>query len=134
MRSCRSAAAGMVIGAFQDAVHLARGLLFGNVDQLFQPHVFANAGVDGDMRTLVVRAIIRDRLGAGTEAGGSDYNLQPQLRFALAVFTNQGSLIIHQALHTTHRRLLHYEERKTHFNVTGFGIQMRGHFLEHVAE
>ena len=51
------------VGAFEQAIDFAGGLLFCNPDQFLKPQVTAKCRRNGDVRALVVSAVIGDFLG-----------------------------------------------------------------------
>src|SRR6185503_6130633 len=59
----------LLVGPLEQAVELARALLFDDVDDLLDPDEVVGARGDGDVRALVVRAALGDLLRAGAEAG-----------------------------------------------------------------
>ena len=81
-----------------------------------------------------MRAVVRDLLRARTQAGGRHHDFEPHVGLAVAVFAEDGGLIVHQALDAGHRRLLHDEVGKGHLDVAGGRIQMLGHLFQHLAE
>ncbi len=104
---------GMVVGALGDvlfvgpleqAPEFARGRRLGDANLLVQPHFTAQRGADGDMRALVVRAVIGDFLGAGAQAGDRHLHLLRERQRARLLRRVQGDFVIHQALHARHRR------------------------------
>ena len=89
---------------------------------------------DGHVRTLVVRAALRDLLRAGAQAGDRHHHAHPQRGVAAAALANQCRLVIHQALDARDWRALGHEERERHLDVSGVGVQPLGHLHQHVAE
>ena len=81
-----------------------------------------------------MRAIVRDLLRAGAQAGGRDHHLEPDVGLAFAVLAENGRLVVHQALDAADRRLLHDEVGERHFDVPGARVQVFGHFDQHLAE
>src|SRR2546423_1711475 len=58
----------LLVGALEQAVELARGLLLDDVDDLLDPHELVGAGGNGDVRALIVGATLGDALRAGAQA------------------------------------------------------------------
>ena len=58
------------VGAFEQAIELARSFVFHQIDDFFNGNFLFVAGEgNGNVRALVVRAVLRNFLGAGAEAG-----------------------------------------------------------------
>src|SRR5215469_9791746 len=124
----------LLVRAFQDAIELARGFALGNGDELLDPHVAAEPRGDGDVRALVVGAVVGDSLRARAQAGHRHRDTQPHLGVSLMVLADQAGAVIHETLDARHRRLLHHEEGKAHLDMAGVRFQPRGHGAQHAAE
>ncbi len=81
-----------------------------------------------------MRAALGDLLRARTQAGDRDHHLDPGMGLAAADLADQRGLVVHQALDARHRRALHDEERETHLDMAGIGVEPRSHLAEHRAE
>src|SRR5215469_17108097 len=124
----------LLVGTLEDAVQLARGLALGDLDELFDPHVTAQARRDGDQRALVVSAVVGDLFRAGAQARHRYGHAQPHLAVTVAVLTDQHGAVVHQALHSGDRRPLHDEEGETHLDVAGVRLEPCRHRAQHAAE
>lgn len=60
------------IRAFDQTVDLARGLFFHDIDEVVYPAFTVDAGGQGDVRALIMRAVFRYLLGTGAETGDGD--------------------------------------------------------------
>src|SRR5207247_8904111 len=92
-------------------------LVLATVDGLLAPDEVVGAGADRYVVALVVRAALRDALGAWAQAGHRDDHLHGEALPALVGLALEGHLVVHQALHARRRRLLLDEVREAHLDV-----------------
>ena len=90
--------------------------------------------LDDDVRTLVVRAALRDALRARAEARNRHQHLHPHFLAAVVDLADQARLVVHEARHAGDRRGLHDEVREAHLDVAGRGVEAPRHFREHLPE
>ena len=89
-------------------------------------------GGDGDVRTLVVRAVIGNFLGTRAQAGdGHDDFHRKFIAPAFENFAGEGDFVIHQAAHARDWRSLAHEVGKSHFNVAGLRFKAFDHLAQH---
>ena len=84
------------VGAFEQAVELAGGLIFHPVDCFFDGDGLAAAQGEGKVRALVVRTVVGDFFGAGAKAGNGDDDFQAAHKGVFAHFANEGYIVIQQ--------------------------------------
>src|SRR3569832_812595 len=77
----------LLVRAFNETEYLARGLLFHQGDELLDEHVFRDARADGDVRTLVVRAVARYLFGARAQTGDGHHHLERNTVILITAFT-----------------------------------------------
>src|SRR5438046_1796660 len=130
-RSTLASAARTAGDMLERPVELARDLLLDQVDDLLDPDEVVGAGGDRHVRALVVRAALRDALGAWAQAGHRDDHLHGEALPALVGLALEGHLVVHQALHARHRRLLLAEVREAHLDVAFLGPEGLDHLAQH---
>src|SRR3974390_135431 len=124
----------LLVRTLEQPVELARSVLLGIVDQLLDPHEALGARRDGDVRALVVRAVVGDPLRARAQARHRDDDLHLEALLALADLADESHLVVHQALDLRDGRGLVDEIRELHLDVARLSLEPLDHLVEHVLE
>ncbi|SPD65343.1 protein of unknown function [Cupriavidus taiwanensis] len=124
----------LLVGPLEQPPQLARRLFLGHAHQRLHRQLAGQLHVHGDMRALVVRAILRDLLRARAQAGHRHQRLQEHPRGAVAHFTGQRDLVVQQRLHAGHRRDLADEVRERDLDAAGLGFELLQHLVQHQPE
>lgn len=90
--------------------------------------------MDGDLASLVVRAVLRDGLGAGAERRDERLHGEDEVQLAPVQRRVEPDGVVEHALLARDRGLLDEEERELHLDVRALGIQARLHRAKHVRD
>src|SRR5574338_491173 len=122
----------LLVRALEQTIDLARGLAFDQLYRVLDPQVVVEHGRHGDVRALVVRAVSGDLLRAGTQAGHRHHELHGKdVVAALADFTDEGDLVVHQAPDAGNRCGLVDEIGEGHLDVAGLRLEALDHLAQH---
>src|SRR5690606_1162436 len=94
----------------------------------------AQASTHGDMRALVVRAVVGNLLGTGAQAGHWHDDLELKPGAITATFADERHVVVHSALHARDGRLLGNEVGEVHLEVTLLRLEALRHILQHFSE
>ena len=91
------------IGAFEQAVELAACLRFDAVDDFLDTDFGVGGQADGNVRTLVVRAVLGNFFGTRTQRGHGHHHFQIMAVCAVFDFARQGNVVVEQGLDAGNR-------------------------------
>ena len=111
---------------------MAGGLVFDNVDNLFHRYVFAAHQRYGNVRTLVVRAVLRNFLRARAERGNGYQHFEAVAVSAAGHFAAEGNVVIQQRADARYGCGFLAEKRKRDSDFSRVGIQQLQHALGEV--
>src|ERR1022692_3618600 len=114
----------LFIRPLENAPQLARRLALGDIDEFLDPHV----------RALVVGAAIGDLPRTRTQTRDGHYDFDAHAGLAMVDLADQRGLVVHETLDAGHGGAFHDEIGKGHFDMTGVGIEPRGHLGQHLLE
>src|SRR5688572_624865 len=94
----------LLIWTLENSVQLTRSLALGHLDELLDPHVLAQLGLDGDVRSLVVRSTLGNLLRAGAKARDRDHDAHPHFGLAVLALADKAGAVVEVTLDPRHWR------------------------------
>ena len=110
------------VGAFEQAVKLAACLCFHAVDDFFDTDFGVGGQANGNVRTLVVRAVLGNFFGTRTQRGYGHHDFQIMAVCAVFDFARQGNVVVQQGLDAGNRCGFFAEEGEGNADFAGMGV------------
>ena len=110
------------VGAFEQTVKLAACLRFYAVDDFLDTDFGIGSQADGNVRALVVCAVLLDFFGTRTQRGHGYHDFQIMAVCAVFDFACQGNVVVQQGLDAGNRRGFFAEEGEGNADFAGMRV------------
>ncbi len=92
-----------LVWAFQQSIQVTTRLFFHQLNEIFDPHKGVSFHRYRHVGALVMRTVIGNFFGAGTQAGNGHHHLAHEGMLAILELPDQCHLVIHNASHAGDR-------------------------------